>query len=234
MNDPVKKYISVFNEAEDYLKKYLKEDKKSMEYLINQASKKHTVVRKYKDELHHFRKLRNVIVHNTKEGEYIASPFESTVKRFQKVYNEIADPPLVYKKNNIQVKTFDSEDKLYEVLEEVKKYSFTQFPIYENKSFKGLLTTNGITNALANMFNLEEGGVILGDDMQIIEILPHEEYKENYIFVPKDFNMYEAMDAFNNDKNLIDALLVTHNGKSTESLLGIVTIWDVMKFTESL
>ena len=220
-----------------YLKKYLNEDKESMSYLINEASNKHNVVRKYKDELHHFRKLRNVIIHDSKEGEYIASPFEGTIRRFEKVYKEISDPPKVYTKGNLEVKAFNSEDKLYEVLEEVKKHNFTQFPIYENqenKKFKGLLTTNGITNALANMFSLEDGGVILGDDLQIKEILPYEEYEENYIFVPRDFNMYEAIDAFNQEKKLIDALLVTHSGKPTESLLGIVTVWDVMRFADSL
>jgi len=229
MSKLVTQFISTFNRTEKYLKEYLNSES-NFHSLINEASRKSAVVHAHKDKLQHYRKLRNVIVHETRSETYIASPYKSTVEEFEEVYKKISDPPKVYPRCEINVKTFSSNDKLHSVLEDIKNYKYTQFPIYENNKFNKLLTTNGITNALAKMFNLKDGGVILEDDLKIKQILPYEEYEKNYEFISKDYNMYEATEMFNNKENSVEALLITQNGKITENLLGIVTIWDVLKF----
>ena len=59
------------------------------------------------------------------------------------------------------------------------------------------------------------------------DILVLDDNKDNFAFVKKDASIYEAEALFDNQK--IDALLVTHSGKNTENLLGIITRFDLVE-----
>ncbi|WP_279401320.1 CBS domain-containing protein [Piscibacillus salipiscarius] len=63
------------------------------------------------------------------------------------------------------------------------------------------------------------------------DILNYEEGTENYKFVSRDLSIYEAEDIFKdqvNKEDRIDAVLITHHGKPDESLLGIISAWDII------
>lgn len=232
MNSNADEFLLIFNKMEKLFREMLgKRD--SFKRLIDEASKTNSIVRNYKEILHSYRELRNVIVHEkTEPTKIIADPREETVNHFREIYEELTNPPLVIPRFQQDVKTFDIGDLFIKVLEEVQKFEYSQFPIYNDEQFVGLLTTNGITNALANNFNHDEGGFIIFTDTKIKNILTYEEIKSNYKFIPRDYNIYDIVEIFaksSQQGERLEAILITQHGKETEQLLGIITIWDIMQ-----
>lgn len=67
------------------------------------------------------------------------------------------------------------------------------------------------------------------EDEKVRAILDCEEARgQNCAFVGHDALVDEILMIFQT-KPLLEAVLVTHNGKETEKLLGIATRWDVFK-----
>ncbi|MBY6035067.1 hypothetical protein KUV80_00275 [Fictibacillus nanhaiensis] len=61
--------------------------------------------------------------------------------------------------------------------------------------------------------------------------MPHIGEEGNYQFIGRNESIYIAEEKFKESfkKGIrLDALLITHNGKPTENLLGIITTWDVI------
>jgi hypothetical protein len=55
---------------------------------------------------------------------------------------------------------------------------------------------------------------------------------DQYVFVKKDLDVFSIKDLFDNaiaHKQRLSAVFVTESGKSTQSLLGIITAWDLYR-----
>ena len=119
--------------------------------LVDQAKKNNPLVRKYEEELRSYADLRNAIVHNRTSLEYvIAEPHKKVVEKIERIDEVLAKPKLVGQLFKKRVLSFQTTDSLEETLKAIRKQKYTQFPVYKNKEFKGLLTTVGITNWLAS------------------------------------------------------------------------------------
>jgi CBS domain-containing protein len=55
----------------------------------------------------------------------------------------------------------------------------------------------------------------------------NEEHRKNCEFIPRNSSMIETESHFERNP-LLEALLVTENGKTNEKLLGIITRWDIL------
>ena len=67
-------------------------------------------------------------------------------------------------------------------------------------------------------------------EASVKDALAHTEDPENHQFLKRDATVFDALasfDAFEARGKRLDALLITHSGKPTEALLGIVTVYDV-------
>ncbi|WP_244885796.1 CBS domain-containing protein [Carnobacterium viridans] len=76
---------------------------------------------------------------------------------------------------------------------------------------------------LANQ--LEDETIYLKKTM-VEEIVLEDTRKNNYLFIKKNMSVEIAADLLKNDRRL-DALLITENGKVSESPLGIITPSDL-------
>lgn len=117
------------------------------------------------------------------------------------------------------------------ILIEVNQQGYSQFPIYDdNGQFIGLLTENGITNWLSRSLNDD---LISISDTKINDVIQYEEIQSHFLFVSRNISVFEAKEKFLNHLEVgtvkLDALLITENGKKTETLLGIITPWDVLE-----
>ncbi|TFB22913.1 CBS domain-containing protein [Filobacillus milosensis] len=225
------RFLFAFNKIEKYLNDHLGGNghHTGFSQAVNKVSQNHKIVQRFKDDLLEFAVLRNAIVHERTEPEYvIAEPHESTVEKIENVMQELTEPKKVIPRFSREVKSFSVSDSLTDILIVIKESSFSQFPVYEGEEFKGLITGNGITNWLAKTV---EDDVLSREDTKLEEILGYEEGPDNYQFVSRDLTIYEAEDIFKeqvNKENRIDAILITHSGKSDESLLGIISSWDII------
>ncbi|ADU29374.1 CBS domain-containing protein [Evansella cellulosilytica] len=226
------RFLEAFNRIDKLLRGILKiSGDRHVDFveLVKKSSESNSIVRRFKEDLLLFSKLRNVIVHDkTQPNIFIAEPHETTVEKIKKIEMEIKDPKKVIPEYQRNVVIFNLDNTLTDVLLAVKEYGYSQFPVYHNEEFKGLLTENGITAFLAREVNEE---LIMLPERLVEEVLSLEESNTNYKFISREASIYEAKELFKSsvDTDRLDALLVTHSGKSTESLLGIITLWDVVQ-----
>jgi len=224
------KFLDTYNRIDNYLKKI-----DGYDSYVNFAQKiknsNNKVVKRFKDELISFGELRNAIVHNPKIGNMaIAEPHESTVLRISELYENITNPKKVIPEFQFKVLGAEKEEFINDILIEMKKESFSQFPIFDKNGFVcELINNNTISRWLSSQ--LEENGTIIIEKVKVGDLIPEIEFKENYKFVSRNTSIYEAYDLFINQINKkqrnLDVIFITQNGKPTEKLLGLITIEDI-------
>ena len=90
--------------------------------------------------------LRNVLVHGPKRAyAYVAVPAPAILERLKQISQRLLHPECVLPKFQKKVRIVAPNDTLADVLEQIATSDFSQFPVYAEKVFKGLLTENGIT-----------------------------------------------------------------------------------------
>ncbi len=120
-------------------------------------------------------------------------------------------------------------------MDRIREKSFSQFPVYDGRDFKGLLTENGIVQWLAQSifrgtsaveFNDITVGRVLLQSTLVEEVLKRKEKRVDVMFVENILTVKEVRQHFS-ENNLLEAILITENGKSEEELRAIATRWDV-------
>ncbi|AEB29989.1 conserved hypothetical protein [Carnobacterium sp. 17-4] len=220
------RFIASFNRIHNFLSfsDNEKEYKKPFYRLLDENEHRNPAVKKYKNDLQIFADLRNVMVHKKLiPNSYIAQPTDNVVKHIEQIEDEIKSPEKVYPLFKRDVVQFNFDDLFTKVLTTISERKFTHFPVYKNKELIGLLTEKGITMWLANQ--LEDETIYLKKTM-VEEIVLEDTRRNNYLFIKKNMSVDVAADLLKNDRRL-DALLITENGKVSESPLGIITPSDL-------
>lgn len=225
------RFLTAFNRIDHRLRNIVgAKDFMPFYRLVDQAKKKEVLVRKYEDDLRSYADLRNAIVHHRTSMDYvIAEPHVEVVEKIEQIDITLAKPTLVGQMFRKKVHVFQEEDSLKHVLKVIRNRKFTQFPVYSNDQFKGLVTTVGITNWLATVMG---GNQVPKRVPTLHDILMHEKNKVNYKFISRYITIYEAEEIFKQGVERgrrFEALLITEHGKSHQKLIGIVTPLDIMK-----
>lgn len=224
-------FLAAFNRIEQFLSRRNSSARYiTFTQLVKDQTKSNIVIKRNADRLIKFATLRNAIVHESTQGAYaIAEPHKSVVEEIERLEKELTNPPKVITHFNKKVETVKHNNSVADVLKIIRDRDYTQFPVYQEEEFIGLLTENGITKWLAR--NIEEDIISL-EETNLIDILEFEEDVDNYIFIGKEITVYEAEEIFKDfpyTRARLDALLITHSGKKKESLLGIITTWDILQ-----
>lgn len=197
---------------------------------VEVAKKGDAVVRRYQDDLLEFADLRNAIVHERTDPNFvIAEPHESTVLKIESIEMELGNPKTVFQTFRSDVFTFQVNNSLSDVLKVIRDRRYSQFPVYNDNEFVGIISENGITNWLAK--NIEEDIISLVETPLEL-IIQCEENKNNYQFINRNTSVYKVEEIFKERLSIgtkLDAILITQNGRKNESLLGIITPWDIIK-----
>jgi predicted transcriptional regulator len=149
------------------------------------------------------------------------------VAELEQIRDNLISPVLVYPKLHREVQSFQSEVSLSEVLKSIYEKGYSQFPIYQEGEYVGLLTENGITRWLAS-HNAKVMTLIEFEDVPIKDVLSNEEQRKNCRFIRRDTPLPEAENHFVQHATL-EALLITDKGNASENLLGIITRWDILE-----
>lgn len=230
--DLIERFLVAFNKIESHLRQQLKEPSEtSFRKLVDQIGEKQPVwYQRNGSQLRAFADLRNALVHMRYDRkQYLSVPFPQVVERIEQISDSVTQPDKVIPMFQQEVHTLKADDSLSKVLRYIDKYAFSQIPIYDDEGcFCGLLTENGITRWLAahivNHLTLVEF-----DETAIDTILSKEESRSNYRFVSRSRTTIDVVGKFSREP-LLEAILITHDGKDTQELLGIVTRWDVQEY----
>lgn len=194
-------------------------------------SSKNKLIVNNQQELIDYGSLRNAIVHNNKiGGKHIAEPHDEVVKNFKDLYNIFKNPKKVFPEFGFGVFGSKEDDLLMLALKEMKLNSFSQFPILnDNNHVIEIINTNTISRWLSS--NINTDGSIILENIRVRDLIEEIEFKNNYKFISKSKNIFEAyqyfVDQVEKERRNLDALFITETGKNNEKILGLITIEDI-------
>jgi len=232
----LEKFESCFNDIVNKLRSITNSNQHvDFPALIEKAkSLKNPIINRYSSELIELNELRNLIVHNkSNERPDIAQPTKYAINEISKILDLLINPPKViplFQKDVFSLKYNDSIKEAVKIMCE-KKYS--QVPIYNNQEvYIGLLTSNTI----ARWLGAEE---IYDPSETLISYVfdNFTEDKDNYLFISRNTSLFEVLEefyTFQNKGKKLEAILITENAKEKESLLGIITIYDLPRIYKKL
>lgn len=220
-------FLDYFNDIESFFNKEYKPNRGKSYYsfyeLVENAARYDSYVKRKRDDFQILGDLRNFLSHGNQSDLVLVN--EASLSLIKAIHEQLLKPKTAFDIKSDDVKFFKETTHLSAVLETIRNTDLTQFPIKNGQGkVVGLLTENGIAHWLSQ--HAHEASVAIGETLAR-DILQLDENKNNFAFIKKDATIYEAEAQFDNQK--IDALLVTHSGKNTENLLGIITRFDLVE-----
>lgn len=207
--------------------------KEGFRRLVDHLSGSDWTVKRWRDDLIEFAELRNAIVHErVSPGYLIAVPLEDTVERIERIASLMDRPPLVYPRFRREVVALRADDPARKVLNALHETGYSQYPVYQQDQYVGLITDGGIARWLAAWLNgrgREAGADPL--DLTVGEVLKSEKNPDRARFISRQATIYQAESLFagaTGDKWRLAALLITETGNPKEKLLGIITPFDIL------
>lgn len=229
-------FLAAFNEIERHLRRELGEDRHvGFTWMVNELHERGRLPERQQRALVAFARLRNAIAHGEyREGRPIADPLPETVAEIRRLAGILVDPPTVLgvleRRDPVTVAPDDPVDRIHALLRET---TYSQFPVYEDGSCVGLLTTDAVARWVA---------ADLGADGRlgartVAEVLGHAGHEEIPVLVPRDVTVAEAARLLTRpgaDGRLPRALVVTEHGRAGQRPLRVVGGGDLPALYEAL
>ena len=205
-------FIESFNHIHKYLKKYTdSDDNVSFSDLLYKA-KGHPMIHLYLDDLHLFRKLRNIIVHQTDDFEQlIAYPSDEVVERIKFIEQQLVDPSTV-SVFKAEVVKFNATDSITEVLKLSGEKEILKLPIYENDKFVGLVTSRAIAKWLQK--HIENNTIELSGSVK--DLLDYEKNHSTSLLLNRS-TVYDAWHLFQSSPKKAGCFIVNRSGCTRRS-----------------
>ena len=223
------KFLTTFNKIDKELKALLQSNDVGFSKTVRILRNSNAIVKRYNDELLEFAELRNAIVHNTVEmDQAIAEPHDSVVAKIVEIEKKLSRPKKVIDAYACEVYAFQESNALSDLLAVTREKSLSKFPIYNGDELQGMITQKGIANWMAR--NMKDSALPVVSTL-LKDVLPFEEGK-NYKFIGMHTSVYQAVEIFKeqiSEGKRLEALLITKKGHPSETLLGIITAWDILE-----
>lgn len=224
------RFETAFNRIHKALREMVKEtDSDAFVELLYSGYKNHSLIRKYKSELHQFAKLRNAIVHERVNADfYIAEPHIEVVDQIEEICREFEKPQTALSIATSPVFYYYEDAYLKDVLKVINKFDFTRFPVYDkDDKYVALLTSTEIIQWMAKHFSSE---VIHFEDVRIKDLLTK---GKNYFvtFVKEETSLYEIEELFeryHTRGKKLQAVIITETGDRHGTPIGVITPWDLL------
>jgi predicted transcriptional regulator len=224
------RFVDAFNRIEKWLRKTAKAQRGASFYaLVDGVGRSNAAVRHYAFDLKEFADLRNAIIHERTDDHVIAEPNDRTVAEIEGIAARLTNPPQVIPLFQTEVLVLQITGSVTEAVKPMCEQSFSQVPVYDGKDFAGVLTTNTVARWLGSCAEEE---IFSLTETTIRSILKYTEDEDNHAFLGRGatlFDVLEMFEAYQGRGKRLEAILLTENGKPTEKLLGVVTIWDLPK-----
>ena len=235
MENYADRFIKAYNQL-DYTIKNLYNFKRGMPFsdCIRRAVPLNSVIRKFEDELIDYSRLRNAIIHSSRDNEeIIAIPKKEVVEKIEYITNLICTPPKVYdtvcRKDVLCVENIVS---VKETISLINKSGYSNLPVYKDGEILGVANGQKILNRL---------GKIINDNQDINEFISKtpigdlisSENESFYTIQPKSLTIGEALNLFYQNRKLL-VILITPNGNFLEMPIGILTVGDILDINKIL
>jgi predicted transcriptional regulator len=236
--DSIEQFNTLFNRVEGYLRTVLHEpDETGFGRLLALYLQGGPACPDMRGKLQRAQKLRNVLVHQRgRRYQYVAIPTKETIRQVRDCYLSLIGDTRARDKFASPVVEVTSSDTLADVLAKISENDFSQFPVYDGNDFRGLLTENGIVRWIAHHIlqgrdTVDFGTVsverVLVERVFVRELLEEEEERAENVRFEEDTATVDDVRRLFAENNLLEAVLITENGRPDEKLLAIATRSDV-------
>lgn len=229
------RFLSSYNEIDRFLRQSCKAGENAwFQEALDDAATRNATVRRFKDELKNYGRLRNAIVHNYHDDETIATPHERVVKRIETLKGYLVKPPVVKDHFKQEVLTCTLDTPVVQAVKRMSVAKYSQIPVYQGNEFHALLTTDTVARWFAATFD-RDGGVL--DETLVETVLRHAETTENCIVLGQGHSLFDILDQFSaaaRDGRRLDAILITADGTKRHRPLAIITPSDVPTFFKTI
>jgi len=231
------RFLAAFNEIEDCLRVALEADEHvEFAQMARAYADKRRLRLPQRDALLAFASLRNAITHGRYyDGHPIAEPVPEVVDQIEQLRDQIKSPPKALTVLGVMdVCTARPDEPISAVLEYVRRFDYSQLPVYGETGCIGILTTNAIARWLAHQLTINEG---FAEEEPVSRVLGFAEPHERALLVPRSITATEAIDRLGHGGKActpVTALIVTDNGKDTEKPLAVIVADDLPALTEAL
>lgn len=225
--DYADRFITAAEGIKAFLEKLYGKDFEGLSQAREYAFKqRHPVIRPHNRTIKKFVELRNVMQHSdVLDGKVLATPRKDAVLAIEEIAAKVKNPPRI---RTYMIKNPDAvtpTDSLAKAAELVIEKGYSQLPVYDQGKYQALFTTNALARWLSEAMRREKGHLI-EENVTISEVVEFIEDHEQPQFVRPTKSAYEVCDLFT-DEELLPAVLVTTDGKSSGELQGIVTRSDI-------
>ena len=188
----------------------------------------------YKEEINFCRVVRNFLTHNPKvSGEdFSIIPSDSMIKLLEDVLERISNPEKALKCSILREKMIiaDIGDLLMPTLEKMHQMGYTNVPVYERKQLVGILTEKTLYSYICR-----QKAITLNEKTTLAALRSHlcldNEKNRQFAFVSRDTPIHAVAQLFEDNykkSRLLSVVYITENGKSSETILGMITPWDLI------
>jgi hypothetical protein len=231
------RFLAAFNAIEELFRSRLGADQHvDFALLEREYGDRYRLPVSHRNALGAFRELRNAIVHGRYfDGRPIADPVPAVINDIERLRELLVSPPTalsVLGARGVCVARYD--DPIRTALEHVRRYDYSQLPVYSGREFAGILTTNTIARWLAHQLTLNEG---LAEEEAVRQVLAFSEPHERALLVPRTITAAEALDKLSPGGPSgapVTALIITDHGGQSDTPLRVIAIFDVPQLTASL
>ncbi len=222
------RFLKSYNNIEDCLRtQYNVRASQSFTDLINRCADVNLVVRRYKDELTDYGKLRNAIVHKSLGEKIIAYPCDEVVETIELIEKQICRPPFildVLKPKKIMGAAASTPLKQAMLQLAISKHS--TLPIWEKGRTIGFLNVHTVFRQILQAMDSEtDMNEFLAHAPCSIAVDPSEIGKA-YKFLPKTATIFDCFRAFEAGKKTL-AVFITETGSAEEPLINMLTSTDL-------
>jgi hypothetical protein len=229
MTQNADRFIKAFNEIEQHLRSQIGRDTRHpFPEVVKVAAGINSVVRRYKDELLQYARLRNAIVHELGTNSvFIADPREAACFGIEDLRAKILCPKILRDMlPYAPLRVFDSATSLSQALAYMKEQNFSQ--VIARSERYVILSCEGVAHWLEA--KSLENTVFLSQAL-MKDVLCFEP-EDTYRYLKADDTVERALEVFTNDiGKRVFSILVTEKGNATEKPITIITPWDFVAGT---
>jgi len=234
MANNYQRFMHAFNELHNVIAKKVNRDPETNfgELMGAAAKKRDKVIEKYVDEIDFYRELRNLLTHNTINGdEAAAEPSDSLISQIEMVTDKIRYSKQAKDLFLKRVRSFDVNDPLGKVLDVINHVRYTQFPVFDGNKLVGILSSIGVTKYLAKAMDKDINAIKKATVRQILEV---EDEQDFYEVIPAETSVFDIEEIFSErirEGRTAYILLIAKGDRirKKSDLIGIVTPWDLPK-----
>jgi CBS domain containing-hemolysin-like protein len=222
------RFLSAYNRLDQGLRE-IYSIKKNLNFadMIRKVAGVNTVVLRFEDELISYGRLRNAIVHNSKEDKIIAEPNIEVVEKLEKIARTINTPPRVVDCiRPRRVFTASGETPLKEVIREMKAVGYSVIPVYIAQTLVGVINRKMVVEGIGKFLE-EKRDINDALNEPVAQCLDIFNESNHYEVAPASITVENLLYMFQQNRKL-SSVILTENGNFNEPAKAVLVSADLI------